>query len=102
LKAKKIMGGFTIKAQPFGVYQAIEWLSISDRVSNQVNAARRIRKMVENGSAEDMMKLNVVSRLVELLEKSKVVIVQVTKKNSPPKSFETQRETSNSRKLYAR
>lgn len=73
------MGGLTIKVQSFGLYQAIEWLSSSESISNQVNAARRIRKMADNGKAEDLMKLNVVSRLVERLEKTETLVVQVAK-----------------------
>lgn len=44
---------------------------------NQINASRRVREMLENGKADDLVKLGIVSRLEELLERTYDVDLQV-------------------------
>lgn len=76
------MGGFRVRVQFFGVYQAIEWLSKDNTsLQNQIRATTRIREMVDKGRTSDIVKLNIISRLMERLEKIPCSIVQVNVKN---------------------
>lgn len=76
------MGGFFIKTQPFGVYQAIDWLQPGAELENQITGVRRIRTMLDQKRSEDVVKLNIVSRLVELLESTSSAALQVSSKHS--------------------
>jgi non-homologous end joining protein Ku len=72
------MGGFSIRVQSFGCYQAIEWLSNDGSTfSEKVNAVRRISKLIDGENIEDVIKLNVASRLIEELEKTKSQVLKV-------------------------
>jgi hypothetical protein len=72
------MGGFFVPIQPFGIYQALDWLcSDNTTVPNIVNATRRIRNLIEKGKTDDIVRLGIVSRLIERLEKTNVELVQV-------------------------
>ena len=63
------MGGFHVATQPFGVYQALDWLCNQQTSEmNIINATRRFRKFIEGGKADDSIRLGVVTRLVECLE----------------------------------
>lgn len=64
------MGGFHVPVQPFGVYQALDWLcGASTNEEKMINAARRFRKYIEDDRADDLIRHGVVSRLVECLER---------------------------------
>lgn len=77
------MGGFQVSAQPFSVYQAIDWLcNKSATLQNQINASRRVREMLEKGEADDLVKLGIVSRLAELLERTYDLDLQVISTSS--------------------
>jgi hypothetical protein len=74
------MGGFSVKTQTFSVYQAIDWICNQNvSSSNQINGVRRIRQMVEKNQSDDVIKLGIPSRLVELLEVSSDNFLQVNK-----------------------
>lgn len=84
------MGGFYVPSQPLSVYQAIEWLCSETAVHNQVVAVGRIREMVDKGKADDVVKLGIVSRLSELLERAGSNFLQVS---SVAEKFEQRHET---------
>ena len=72
------MGGFNVSAQSFGVYQAIEWLSNDNTsVANQIRASERIRGMLNKSRDEDIVRLNITSRLNERLEKTTSEMLKV-------------------------
>lgn len=74
------MGGSEVTAQSFGIYQAIEWLcNDGTSVENQIKGVVRIRKMIEQCKNDDFVELNIISRLVERLEKTTSVRLQVSK-----------------------
>lgn len=77
------MGGFLVYAQPFGVYQAIDWLSSnSATLQDQLNGAKRIRQMIAKEKTDDVIKLGIVSRLVDLLKKTDFIQLQVFHENA--------------------
>lgn len=72
------MGGFLVPVQPFGVYQALDWLVRDDTsVDNVIRALERIRSVIEKGRADEIIKLNIVSRLIECLETTQCKRLQV-------------------------
>lgn len=71
------MGGFHVPTQAFGTYQAIDWLRETATIDQQVNACRRIRLLAEEDKSDVVIKLNLVSRINELLETTQVEEVQV-------------------------
>lgn len=71
------MGGFIVAAQPFSIYQAIDWINnANSTLTNQIHGVRRIRSWIEM-NAEDVIKLNIVPRLVELMQQTQSPLLQV-------------------------
>lgn len=75
------MGGLHITVQPFSVYQAIEWIVGNSSFSEKINGIIRIRRMVDMNQTDDVIKLGIVSRLVELLDKTDYIQLQVMHHN---------------------
>lgn len=75
------MGGLHIAVQPFGVYQAIEWIVGNSSFSEKINGIKRIRRMIDMNQTDDVIKLGIVSRLVELLDKTDSIQLQVKNLN---------------------
>lgn len=67
-----------METQPFRVYQGIEWIcDENSSVDNQVNGVRRVREMIEMDKTDDVIKLGIPNRLIELLEKTQDELLQV-------------------------
>lgn len=73
------MGGFVLPVQSFFLYQALDWVSSSSgSLENQIKGVARLRDMIDCVNSDEYIKLGIVSRLVELLEKTSNTQLQVT------------------------
>ena len=71
------MDVFLIPVQSFGAYQAIDWLCSDAEAQLKILACRRIQNMLNDDKSEDVVKLGIVSRLVEALKSSEDTELQV-------------------------